>query len=270
MPPSENLQPLIPIAMTVSGLLAAGVAALIHVHAQSDPSAPTWKTGLTGLGRATPWRGKDVLVLLLWIAGALAIRSLLRASTILDVLSFQGVLLLVLGWQARHKLRPWGAPLPFRSAARQALLRWLAILPILWLVSFTWQILLTALDRAPDFQMAIHLFIETDDPWARAQFIVFAVIVAPIAEEALFRGILLPLLVRRLGAVLGLGLVAIGFAALHGDVGSFPGLAVLSVALSLAYVRTGTLLVPMAMHALFNAANLALVAALVRSGALPT
>ena len=91
---------------------------------------------------------------------------------------------------------------------------------------------------------------------------------APIAEEALFRGILLPLLVRRFGATIGLGLVALGFAALHGDAGSFPGLAVLSVALSLAYARTGTILVPMAMHALFNAANLALILALIRSGAL--
>ena len=63
--------------------------------------------------------------------------------------------------------------------------------------------------------------------------------------------------------------MAAGFAALHG-LESLPALAVFSVALSLAYARTGTLLVPMAMHAIFNATNLALVAALVRSGALPT
>ena len=80
---------------------------------------------------------------------------------------------------------------------------------------------------------------------------------------------LLPLLVRHAGPVAGVTLVALGFAALHG-LESLPALAAFSVALSLAYARTGTILVPITMHAIFNAANLALVAALVRAGALPT
>ncbi len=267
-PSPDTLRLLLPVGAVLATLLVAGVAALAHLALRPRDFSTPWKTRLALFAVANPWRGRDLLAILLVLAAAQLVRRFLPAAIIWDVMAFQVALLGGIAWRLRGKSRPFGGPAPTRSVLPQAVVRWLAILPILWLVSFTWQILLTALDRAPDFQMAIHLFIETDDPWARAQFIVFAVILAPIAEEALFRGILLPLLVRRLGAGIGLALVAIGFAALHGDVGSFPGLAVLSVALSLAYARTGTLLVPMAMHALFNAANLALLLALLRTGLL--
>ena len=268
MPPLDTLRPLLPVAAALALLLAAGVAALAHLALRPRDFSTPWKTVLGQLAAASPWRGRDLLFILLALSGAQLVRRMLPASTALDILAFQGVLVAAVGLQMRAKPRPFGAPAPARAVLAQAALRWLAVLPILWFVSFAWQILLTALGHAPDFQAAIHLFLETDDPLRRASFVVFAVVVAPIAEEALFRGILLPLLVRRFGAAIGLGLVALGFAALHGDAGSFPGLAVLSVALSLAYARTGTILVPMAMHALFNAANLALILALLRSGAL--
>ena len=268
MPPLDTLRPLLPVAAALALLLAAGVAALAHLALRPRDFSTPWKTVLGQLAAASPWRGRDLLFILLALSGAQLVRRMLPASTALDIVAFQGVLVAAVGWWMRAKPRPFGAPAPARAVLAQAALRWLAVLPILWFVSFAWQILLTALGHAPDFQAAIHLFLETDDPLRRASFVVFAVVVAPIAEEALFRGILLPLLVRRFGAAIGLGLVALGFAALHGDAGSFPGLAVLSVALSLAYARTGTILVPMAMHALFNAANLALILALLRSGAL--
>ena len=268
MPPLDTLRPLLPVAAALALLLAAGVAALAHLALRPRDFSTPWKTVLGQLAAASPWRGRDLLFILLALSGAQLVRRMLPASTALDILAFQGVLVAAVGLQMRAKPRPFGAPAPAHAVLAQAALRWLAVLPILWFVSFAWQILLTALGHAPDFQAAIHLFLETDDPLRRASFVVFAVVVAPIAEEALFRGILLPLLVRRFGAAIGLGLVALGFAALHGDAGSFPGLAVLSVALSLAYARTGTILVPMAMHALFNAANLALILALLRSGAL--
>ena len=268
MPPLDTLRPLLPVAAALALLLVAGVAALAHLALRPRDFSTPWKTVLGQLAAASPWRGRDLLFILLALSCAQLVRRLLPASTALDVLAFQGVLVAAVGWRMRAKPRPFGAPAPACAVLAQAALRWLAVLPILWFVSFSWQILLTALGHAPDFQAAIHLFLETEDPLRRAAFVVFAVVVAPIAEEALFRGILLPLLVRRFGAAIGLGLVALGFAALHGDAGSFPGLAVLSVALSLAYARTGTILVPMAMHALFNAANLALILALLRSGAL--
>ena len=167
---------------------------------------------------------------------------------------------------ARHKVRPFGTPGSMGTVMNQALVRWLALLPLLWFTAFTWQLVLRAMGHAPSLQEALRLFIEGRDIWQRASLLVFAVILAPVAEEMLFRGILLPLLVRRTGAMAGLLLTAVGFAALHGNLGTFVPLAVISVALSLAYARTGSLLVPMAMHALFNGANLALLWVLLRAG----
>ncbi len=268
MPPAPPFRLLLPVAAAMALLLVAGVAALVHLAVRRRTLSTPWKTVLAQAAAANPWTGRDLLLVLLLLSGAQFVRHFLPGSVFLNVLAFQGAGIAAIGWRALGKSRPFGGPAPARAIASEALLRWLAILPLLWFLSFTWQILLTALGHAPALQLAVRLFIETGDPLRQAAFFFFAVGVAPVAEEALFRGLLLPVLVRRLGAPAGLALVALGFAALHGDAGTFLALAVFSVALSMAYARTGTLLVPMAMHALFNAANLALLLALVRLGVL--
>ena len=267
MPDSATLHRLLPIASALAVLLVAGVAAGLHLAANAGRGTP-WKSLLVQFAAANPWRWTDLGAVGLAVAVALFVRHFLPASLLFDVLGFQGAMVAALLWRMRGKPRPFGAAASARTVLPQAVVRWLAVLPILWFVSFVWNVSLNAAGHAPDFQMAVRMFMETEDPRVRIQLAVFAGIVAPIAEEALFRGLLLPLLVRRFGAVAGLALVAVGFGAMHGDLGSFPGLAAISVALSLAYARTGTILVPMAMHALFNLANLALLAELVRTGAL--
>lgn len=266
MPEPGTPHLLLPLLSALALLLTTGVAAGLHLSARRNEFSTPWTILLSQLAAASPWRAVDAGWIALALAGAQLIRSRLPPATLLDVLAFQGALIASIGWRMRGKPRPFGAVASARIVLPQATVRWLAILPVLWFLSFTWNILLSAWGHAPDLQEAIHVFLAADNLWTRIQFVFFAVVLAPIAEEALFRGLLLPLLVRRLGPGLGVALVAVGFAALHGDIGSFPGLAVLAVALSLAYARTGTILVPMAMHALFNAANLALLTAMVRAG----
>jgi membrane protease YdiL (CAAX protease family) len=267
MPASVPLRPLLPVAGAMAALLAAGLAAFLHLALRRRPDAPTWTDALARLAGDSPWRGRDLAALLLVFAGAQAVRAGLGAAVVWDLLAFQGVLLAAILWRARGKIRPFGSPVPARVVAAQAVLRWLAVLPVLWFAVVAWQLLLKAAGVSLDIQHAVRLFLETGDPWARAGIFFFAVGIAPVAEETLFRGVLLPMLVRRTGAVAGLALTAIAFAALHGDAGTFAALAVFSVALSMAYARTGSLWVPIAMHALFNAVNLALLLALLRSGA---
>lgn len=268
MPPPVPLRPLLPIAAALALLLTAGVAALIQLAARPRACSTPWKTALAQLAAASPWRGLDLLWLLLILAAARVLRFRLGDSLAWDMLAFQGAMIAGILWLARGKLRPFGSPVPAHTVAAQALLRWLAILPVLWFAAFVWQWLLKWAGHAPDFQDAVRLFLEADTPWARAGFVLFAVGVVPLAEESLFRGMLLPLLTRRVGAVAGLALTAIGFAAMHADAGSFVALAIFSIALSLAYARTRTLWVPVAMHALFNGVNLALLLALSRAGVL--
>lgn len=87
----------------------------------------------------------------------------------------------------------------------------------------------------------------------RLAMIVAATVVAPVVEEFLFRGYLYGVMRRYLGLGAGLVLNSALFAAIHLHVPSLGALFVLAVCLTLAYEATGSLLVPMAMHALFNA-----------------
>jgi membrane protease YdiL (CAAX protease family) len=263
---TDTLRLLMPVAATLAALLVAGVAALCHLAWQPAPPGDTWQVRVRRLASQSPWQWRDLGWILLLVAIAQAIRIVLPNHLIWDQAAFQGVLVAGILWRTAGKSSPFGQRLRWRTAGAQAILRWLAILPILWFTAFAWQLLLRLAGHLPDFQYAIRLFIETSNPWARAGFLVFAIGIAPLVEEVLFRGILLPLMVRRLGTGPGLLLNAAGFAALHGDLGAFPALMLLAVALSLAYARTGSLRVPILMHLIFNGANLLLLLGLLRAG----
>jgi membrane protease YdiL (CAAX protease family) len=86
----------------------------------------------------------------------------------------------------------------------------------------------------------------------QALLIFVAVVAAPIAEEAVFRGVVFPTVLgnRRLfGALL---LVNVLFALLHLHPPSFLPLLTVGLCLSLGMLATGSLLTPMIMHAIFN------------------
>ena len=87
---------------------------------------------------------------------------------------------------------------------------------------------------------------------------VFAVIVAPVFEEFFFRGFAYPALKQRWGIWPSLLLVSAAFALIHLHLPSFGPLFALAVGFGLAYEFTGSLLAPITMHALFNAANVAM------------
>jgi len=89
--------------------------------------------------------------------------------------------------------------------------------------------------------------------------ILLAVVVAPVTEELAFRGYLYGVIKRYLGAIPALVLSGILFALIHLNLPSFFPLLVLASVFALAYELSGSLLVPMTMHALFNAFSLILV-----------
>ena len=86
----------------------------------------------------------------------------------------------------------------------------------------------------------------------------FLLIEAPVLEELLFRGVLFGGLSKIMpvwGAMILSGFI---FAFIHVNAATFIPLWFLGVAFAWLYVRTGTLLAPMAVHFTFNAVNLAL------------
>jgi uncharacterized protein len=96
--------------------------------------------------------------------------------------------------------------------------------------------------------------------------VIAAVILAPVAEELLFRGLLFTALVRRRGLHVAAIVSSLVFAVVHVDVAvsqplALVGLTIVGMALAYAYQRSGSLLVPIAGHAAFN--GITLVVALV-------
>ena len=80
-----------------------------------------------------------------------------------------------------------------------------------------------------------------------------AVVVAPVCEEILFRGFLLPALERQLPRKLAIVVSAMVFASVHGGIHTLAPLLVLGLLLGWLFSRTRSLAAPVAAHALHNA-----------------
>lgn len=99
----------------------------------------------------------------------------------------------------------------------------------------------------------------THDYSAMAKIFFSAVVIAPICEEFLFRGFFYGVWKRYLGGLSAGFLACLLFAAFHASLSAFAGLFILAVCLNIAYERTGSLWVPICMHALFNLISLTVV-----------
>ena len=91
---------------------------------------------------------------------------------------------------------------------------------------------------------------------ARTVVALSAVFIAPIQEEFIFRGYIYGVVRRFAGPAVGVVVNAALFAGIHLHAPSLGGLFVLAVCLTLAYEWTGSLFVPMTMHALFNSLSI--------------
>ncbi len=106
-------------------------------------------------------------------------------------------------------------------------------------------------------QDVVEFLQHAESPRDRIAVLVMAVVVAPVAEEIIFRGYLYPVGKKYLGQLLSLLGTSFFFALIHGHLASLPALFTLAVCLALAYEKSGSLLVPMIMHAVFNAISVA-------------
>jgi membrane protease YdiL (CAAX protease family) len=94
------------------------------------------------------------------------------------------------------------------------------------------------------------------------------VLLAPVAEEVLFRGILYPAIKQMGRPRLALWGTSLLFAAVHMNVVTFVPLAVLALVLTVLYERTNNLLAPITAHVLFNALNFGMLLVLQQVGGL--
>ena len=109
-------------------------------------------------------------------------------------------------------------------------------------------------------QNVVELFSGSRTIEQRMLIIVFAVAIAPVVEEFLFRFFLYGVLKRYFGRFLGTTVNALLFAAAHTHFPSFVPLFVLGSCFTIAYEWSGSILVAMTMHSLFNTVSLTVLA----------
>ena len=116
------------------------------------------------------------------------------------------------------------------------------------------------LGEGSDRQQIVEMFTSSQTLQQRVLIIVLAITIAPFVEEFIFRFFLYGVLKRYLGRGPGLVLNALLFGAVHVHLPSLGPLFVLGGCFTLAYEWSGSILVSMTMHALFNFLSLSALA----------
>ncbi len=184
------------------------------------------------------------------------------AQMALAALSFQGLALVLVHFFLRAHELGWREAFGLDRRAGRAALSGAALavlfLPVGWALQWSVGQLLLRLHFDVQQQEAVQTVQEASGWAPRTALGVITILLAPAAEETLFRGILYPW-IKQLGfrrlALWGSSLL---FAAVHGNAVAFAPLTLLALLLVRRYERTGNLLAPIAAHALFNALNFGL------------
>lgn len=146
----------------------------------------------------------------------------------------------------------------WKKSLAQAVVVFALALPLMWLLQFLSVAILTKLGHPPEKEAAVAMFLGAKTIWAQGYFALFAVVIAPMAEEFFFRGLLFPFL-KQMGwtktAWFGVSFL---FALIHLGAAVFVPLFVFALMLTWLYNKTNCLLASMFVHSLFNLTNLIL------------
>ncbi len=146
------------------------------------------------------------------------------------------------GW-LQWRLRPVG------TAVLQALRGWLMVMPFVLLSG--WLSTLLFGDQGGSNPL-LEMVLGSENVFALSLLVLTTVVLAPLFEEVIFRGVLLPVLVKSLGPTLGIASCALFFGIAHLSVGELAPLFVLGIGLSIVRLSSGRLLPSILMHSLWN------------------
>jgi membrane protease YdiL (CAAX protease family) len=149
--------------------------------------------------------------------------------------------------------------LPLRKSILWGISLLVCALPLILVASYLASYFLHT-DPTTDVQEIIKVFERSSSIGQRLPIILLAVVIAPVAEELAFRGYLYGVMRRYFGALPALVFTGVLFAIVHLNIPTLFPLFLLSCLFTVSYEATGSLLVPMTMHALFNTLNLVAIA----------
>lgn len=181
------------------------------------------------------------------------------ASVLISVLALQGSAVVLARFFLREHHTGWSQGFGFGTHVGLAILlgvcAWAIALPVTWGLAVVSQTVLEGLNLHPHAQETVEILQQTEGWQNRVVMALATIIIAPIGEEILFRGILYPAIKRWGHPQLAVWVTALLFAAIHTNLETFVPLTFLALVLIWLYEYTGNLLACIITHSLFNAAN---------------
>ncbi len=139
--------------------------------------------------------------------------------------------------------------LPLKDAIILGIKGWLTIVPLVFLISL---IMNTLIDNQNGSNPLLEIVLNNNNYLSFILLFITTTLLAPLFEEIIFRGILLPTLSRDFGIILGIIISAFIFALAHLSLGEMPPLFVLGLGLGITRIASGSLLSSVIMHSLWN------------------
>ncbi len=138
---------------------------------------------------------------------------------------------------------------PIKEGLLKSISGWLMIMPLVLLIGWLMNEIIG--DQGGSNPL-LELVLGSDEFIPLFLLLITTVVLAPAFEELVFRGILLPVLVSKVGKISGVLLSALIFALAHLSVGELPPLFVLGIGLGLMRLSSGRLFPCALMHSLWN------------------
>jgi membrane protease YdiL (CAAX protease family) len=178
-------------------------------------------------------------------------------------LMYQGVTLVMIGVFLRLHQIKWSDAFGFttKQIARTLALAALAtaiVLPITMALGEVSRLVLEGMGKPAELQESVKALQTTETFQQQVYFAIVTIFVAPFVEEVMFRGILYPTIKQFGFPKFALWSTSMFFAISHFNAVAFVPLLFMAVILTFLYETTENLLAPIVTHALFNAANFAL------------
>ncbi|EEF62150.1 CPBP family intramembrane glutamic endopeptidase [Pedosphaera parvula] len=176
---------------------------------------------------------------------------------LVGTLSLQGSILVGIAYFIRWQGISWTEAFGFFRQGLPRVIAWglavgLLFLPIGYLLQLVSVNLLQLVHYKSASQEAVLSLQKANSMGARVYLAFFATIMAPVAEECLFRGILYPTIKKYGGTSIALWSTSLAFAAIHANLPIFIPLTVFAMVLTWLYEKTDNLLACIIAHGLFN------------------
>jgi len=138
---------------------------------------------------------------------------------------------------------------PIKESIYQGFKGWIMIIPFVLLTSLIMNLIV---ENQAGSNPLLEIVLNNNNYFAFILLFITTTLVAPLFEEIIFRGVLLPVLVRDYGKTIGILISSFVFALAHLSLNEFPPLFVLGMGLAIVRLISGRLSSSVFMHSFWN------------------